>query len=89
MTSEEICAIVCTCLAEITIRPDNMTQAQCEEQPTKELGLSDEDISSLLACIEGKLHEQQCLAVIGPSDWKRAKTVGEFCGFVYKKHTCA
>ncbi len=88
MTREEICGVVCDCLADITIPPDDMTQAHCEEQSADELALSDEDISSLILCIKAKLREQRCIAVIGPSDWEQATTVGQFCSFVYAKHTC-
>lgn len=88
MTRAEICRIVCECLAVITLPPDSIAQQQSEEQSTQQLELHDEDVAALLLCIKGKLSEQQCIAVIGPSDWEQAKTVGQFCGFVFAKHTC-
>lgn len=87
MTQDEICVVVCECLTEIGIAPSE-TQAECESRSTTELGLEPEDVSALLLCVKGKLKGRGCIAVIGPSDWERAKTVKQFCGFVYAKHTC-
>lgn len=88
MTQEEICKIVCDCISQVGLAPGDWDQAACEASRTEDLGLSDEDISALQACIQEKVQEQGCTAILGPSQWRDAETVGRYCKTVHRRTNC-
>ena len=88
MNRSEIGRVVCDCLGQVAMAPAGMTQELCEQQSTKQMGLSDEDIERLFECILEQLHAHDCTALLGKTMWKSAEKVAEFCDGVDANHSC-
>ena len=87
MTREEIGDVVCTCLAAVGMPPADWDDT-CEDAVVGDLGLGEEDVTSVILCIVERLAEEGCRVYLGPANFPAEATVGEVCDAVYGNHTC-
>lgn len=78
MTVDELLEIVCACLDEVGITPDDAAD-ECEDWDPDELDLDDQTIVKLFACIDKKVKQAGQTVVIGKTMWRKSKTVRDFC----------
>jgi hypothetical protein len=78
MTVAELLELVCECLDEIGVTPVRAADA-CGEWRPDELGLDQQTIAKLIACIDQKVKAQGQTVVVGKRMWRRSRTVRDFC----------
>jgi len=76
MTRDEILSVVCACIAEIGMAPDGWESA-CEGTDIGSLGLSEQDVLSLILCVRQKMEERGCRVNLGVADFGAGATVGQ------------